>query len=84
MYQDHIVVNKTFPILRTQYFRSRLADLPHFDGFSPRWILPQIRMVKTDDHAHEKIATLNMLTIDSKNEIKIFSPLIRLTDMHPG
>lgn len=71
VFDDHILINDTFPILRTDYFTSKLNNLDNFDGFSPRWIFPQTRMVKATDHDHEKVATQTMLIIDSLEEIKI-------------
>ena len=69
VFPDHVMINNTFPILRTPYFTDRLDTLDHFDGFSPRWIFPQTRMVAMDDHSRHTIATQNMLIIDSKREI---------------
>ena len=57
VYPDHIMINNTFPILRTNYFSERLNDLEYFDGFSPRWIIPQTRMVKSTDVDHLKVVT---------------------------
>ena len=65
VFDDHILINNTIPILRTDYFTSRLNNLDNFDGFSPRWIFPQTRMVKATDVEHEKVATQTMLIIDS-------------------
>ena len=49
VWPDHIMINGSVSILRTDYFTSRLNDLDHFYGFSPRWIIPQTRMVKKTD-----------------------------------
>jgi hypothetical protein len=57
VWDDHIMINDSFPILRTDYFTSRLNDLDHFYGFSPRWIIPQARMVNATDIERKKVAT---------------------------
>ena len=65
------MINGTFPILRSEYFSSRLDPLDAFDGFCPRWIIPQTRMVNANDVNHDTIATNTLLTIDSKCEIYV-------------
>ena len=71
IYPDHVMINDTFPILRTEYFASRLSDLDKFAGFCPRWIIPQTRMVSVEDVGRTKVATNNMIILDSKLEIKV-------------
>ena len=71
VYPDHIMVNGTVPIMRTDYFTQRLSNLDDFDGFAPRWIFPQTRMVLPGDISHTHVATQTMLIIDTKREIKI-------------
>ena len=71
VYPDHILINGTFPVLRSRYFSTRLAGLEHFDGFCPRWIIPQTRMVASTDITHERVATQTLLIIDSAAEVKV-------------
>ena len=40
VYDDHITINNSVSILRTDYFTSKLDVLDDFAGFCPRWILP--------------------------------------------
>ena len=71
VYDDHITINNSISILRTDYFTAKLYDLENFAGFCPRWILPQTRMVAEEDHNKTRIATQTMLIIDSAKETKV-------------
>ena len=71
VWPDHVMINGAIPILRTDYFTRRLNALDHFYGFSPRWIIPQARMVAKNDTAREKVATQTMLVVNSLEEIRI-------------
>ena len=57
IWQDSVIVNGTVPFMRTEYFMNKLQDLEHFDGFSPRWILPNSKMQATNSSINDNIST---------------------------
>ena len=71
IWQDSVIVNGTVPFMRTEYFLDKLKDLDHFDGFSPRWILPISRMQATNSSASDNVSTQILLMIDSTLENKV-------------
>ena len=45
--------------------------MKHFDGFCPRWILPESKIKAVDSNGNENVATQTLLLIDSTLENKV-------------
>ena len=68
VFDDHVLVNNTFPIMRARYFQEKLEDLDDFDGFAPRWILPRTQIHSPENGLN---ATQIMIILDTAWEVKV-------------
>lgn len=68
IYQDHIYIADSIPIMRTPYFTERLSNLTEFDGFVGRWYFPGEKLVSQETNTS---AIVTALVIDTANEISV-------------
>lgn len=76
---DHVTINfknYSFPLLKYSYYNQRLQNLSGFDGFAPRTLWPDIKIM-----ANNQTSTNVLLVINTTHEVNIglgpdFPPII--------
>lgn len=68
VYDDHINIDGTIPVMRVPYYNERLDDLESFDGFVARWYIPgeKLYFKKSDT-----TAIITVMILDTAKEIKV-------------
>jgi len=75
-YEDHFTLADSIGLVNTPYFMERLEPLQEstFQGFSPRWYLPQTRLyadIEIEGKTERVFQTQTLGIIDTQNEIEI-------------
>jgi hypothetical protein len=68
VFEDHINMRDTFPVMRVPYYRERLANLSSFDGFVSRWYIPAEKLYFKKSNT---TAIITVMIIDSAEEVKV-------------
>lgn len=68
VYEDHLDLKDSFPIMRVPYYREKLSELANFDGFVARWYIPGEKLYFKKSST---TAIINVMIIDSAEEIKV-------------